>query len=176
MSWPRCCRSVRRGVFKTRGNGSADYPQTAIDWSRPASRICRYSPGVGKAVRTHGDEARKGLRCGIAVASRISVVGPFAMKITDSQDMSGKISFVQAGLMACCIAVAVQCHAPKVVLYDYGTGQKETIDRKIIEHEIRNPDLKKLLKEFDDTYDDSTECIVISLRLSRSISSVRANR
>lgn len=23
MSWPRCCRSVRRGVFKTRGNGSA---------------------------------------------------------------------------------------------------------------------------------------------------------
>lgn len=71
MSWPRCCRSVRRGVFKTRGNGSADYPQTAIDWSRPASRICRYSPGVGKAVRTHGDEARKGFRCGIAVASRI---------------------------------------------------------------------------------------------------------
>ena len=47
--------------------------------------------------------------------------------------------------MACCIAVAVQCHAPKVVLYDYGTGQKETIDRKIIEHEIRNPDLKRLL-------------------------------
>lgn len=35
MSWPRCCRSVRRGVFKTRGNGSADYPQTAVDWSRP---------------------------------------------------------------------------------------------------------------------------------------------
>lgn len=169
MSWPRCCRSVRRGVFKTRGNGSADYPQTAIDWLRPASRICRYSPGVGKAVRTHGDEARKGFRCGIAVASRIFGRRPFAMKITDFRDMSGKISFVQAGLMACCIAVAVQCHAPKVVLYDYGTGQKETIDRKIIEHEIRNPDLKRLLKEFDDTYDDSTEVRGEGLNLSCDI-------
>ena len=59
--------------------------------------------------------------------------------------------------MACCIAVAVQCHAPKVVLYDYGTGQKETIDRKIIEHEIRNPDLKKLLKEFDNHFSEIKE-------------------
>ena len=98
-----------------------------------------------------------------------SVVGPFAMKITDFRDMSGKISFVQAGLMACCIAVAVQCRAPKVVLYDYGTGQKETIDRKIIEHEIRNPDLKRLLKEFDDTYDDSTEVRGEGLNLSCDI-------
>lgn len=71
--------------------------------------------------------------------------------------------------MACCIAVAVQCHAPKVVLYDYGTGQKETIDRKIIEHEIRNPDLKRLLKEFDDTYDDSTEVRGEGLNLSCDI-------
>ena len=71
--------------------------------------------------------------------------------------------------MACCIAVAVQCRAPKVVLYDYGTGQKETIDRKIIEHEIRNPDLKRLLKEFDDTYDDSTEVRGEGLNLSCDI-------
>ena len=46
--------------------------------------------------------------------------------------------------MACCIAVAVQCHAPKVVLYDYGTGQKETIDREFMEYAIRNPDVEKL--------------------------------
>lgn len=68
------------------------------------------------------------------------------MKITDSQDMSGKISFVQAGLMACCIAVAVQCHAPKVVLYDYGTGQKETIDRKIMSMKIQESRSQKIIE------------------------------
>jgi len=39
----------------------------------------------------------------------------------------------------------------------------------IIEHEIRNPDLKRLLKEFDDTYDDSTEVRGEGLNLSCDI-------
>lgn len=39
----------------------------------------------------------------------------------------------------------------------------------IIEHEIRNPDLKRLLKEFDDTYDDSTEVRGEELNLSCDI-------
>ena len=128
MSWPRCCRSVRRGVFKTRGNGSADYPQTAIDWSRPAS-LAGILPESGKRSEHTETRLEKDFAAESQSLPGYSVVGPFAMKITDFRDMSGKISFVQAGLMACCIAVSVQCHAPKVVLYDYGTGQKETIDR-----------------------------------------------
>ena len=42
----------------------------------------------------------------------------------------------------------------------------------IIEHEIRNPDLKRLLKEFDDTYDDSTEVRGEGLNLSCDIYSI----
>ncbi|MEI3590723.1 MAG: hypothetical protein V8Q44_07495 [Alistipes ihumii] len=39
----------------------------------------------------------------------------------------------------------------------------------IIEHETGNPDLKRLLKEFDDTYDDSTEVRGEGLNLSCDI-------
>ena len=66
--------------------------------------------------------------------------------------MSKQTLLIEVLLFACITITCMQCHAPKVVLYDYGTGQKETIDRKIIEHEIRNPDLKRLLKEFDDRF------------------------
>ena len=83
--------------------------------------------------------------------------------------MSKQTLLIEVLLFACITITCMQCHAPKVVIYDYGTGQKETIDRKIIEHEIRNPDLKRLLKEFDDTYDDSTEVRGEGLNLSCDI-------
>ena len=66
MSWPRCCRSVRRSVLKTRGAGSARIARKRRLIGR--GRLPEFAgilPESGK--RSEHTETS----CGIAVASRI---------------------------------------------------------------------------------------------------------
>lgn len=86
------------------------------------------------------------------------------MKVPYFSDMLRRILRIRILLLIGVAWITAQCRTPKVVYYDYGTGQKETIDRKIVTHEIKNPDLKRLLKEYNDTYKDSS--VVKDLGLS----------
>ena len=53
------------------------------------------------------------------------------------------------------MALALCCtNSPKVVYYDYDTGSLDTIYKEVITHKILNPELKRLLIEYNDTYKD----------------------
>ena len=57
------------------------------------------------------------------------------------------------------LVITVLCFGcrPKVVYFNYDTGTSDTIIKKVITHQILNPELKQLLTEYNATYKDHPE-------------------
>jgi hypothetical protein len=58
---------------------------------------------------------------------------------------------------------------PRVVYYNYDTGTQETIYKKVITHQILNPELKRLLSEYNAIYKDAIDIEGLGLQISCKI-------